>query len=401
LSIEARKKSFNWRKLPPAGGVASLYDIVKGLGRAKQSTAIPENLRICLAHEFGCGVCLTHSGKHALKLIFSLLPPEITTVITPAYGCPDVAAAAVRAGKMVALADIDERTLEVRPAALAAEIKPAACCAVLLNLYGLIDAQIWRSVSAAMVVVDDACQAALSIDGDRRVGFRTGLGVVSFGRGKALGGVGGGAALLQKQTPEAELPRGWRIADLGHAINWAAMSLCEHPALYRLPSSLPFLGIGATEYERNFNVGPLACFQALHALVQLAHLNETAEARRRITASWTATLKNLPLDLPVVNRGAGQQLAALTRYPVLAQDREGKSRIVSALEHEGLGVSSSYPESLDQLCRGEHGFINIECPAARQTAQRIFTLPTHRYVTEGDIVRATEIISAVLGGRWF
>ena len=99
------------------------------------------------------------------------------------------------AGLKIRLVDVDERG-RIAADALAALPLERALALVVSNLFGLAE-PIARSRDqahdAGCAVVDDAAQAFGLHDDDGAVGSRGDLGILSFGRGKPLAALGGGA----------------------------------------------------------------------------------------------------------------------------------------------------------------------------------------------------------------
>lgn len=359
------------RCLAPAGGFPTLGAVFRASLDPDLLQAIEQGLRSLFN---GQPISLCSSGKQAIQIISQyLISKGYKNLVLGAYGCPDIVAAALRGGFKVRLVEINPRTLEANLGDSNAEEDVF----LLSNLYGLVDSVLGLT---KYKLIDDACQAALSFDGEQRVGGR-GLGVLSFGRGKAVCGIGGGAIVGFGETPEVISEKLFSLSKL------LVYSVLEKPSLYSIPSSLPFLKLGETRFKSEYRDSPLSTGQVATALAAIKKFDKEAEIRKTNQELWLKALTGLNLILPISERPF-QSNAVLTRFPILVP--KNRDRVFTELLKAGLGASTSYPTTLDKLCSGyvEGGSFH----GANQVALQIITLPTHRYVAESDILRATEII---------
>jgi dTDP-4-amino-4,6-dideoxygalactose transaminase len=227
-----------FRLLAPAGGFASPSAIFNAWIAVRQTlkesnhkeSTIAEFLWVledCLRRYFGVReVLCVGSGKEALWFFYNMLARSDSrgVIAMSAYTCPDIAAAAIRSGHKVLAVDVDPKTLEPMFESISESYEKSISSLVLSNLYGLVDTLPSELVTTRLspsAIVDDACQAALSDTPHGKVGARTGCyGVVSFGRGKALGGVGGGALLLPQTQFAKELKEEFALDLTGDSIRY-------------------------------------------------------------------------------------------------------------------------------------------------------------------------------------
>ena len=82
------------------------------------------------------------------------------------------------------------------------------------------------------------------------------------------------------------------------------------------------------------------------------------------------------------------------RFPLLLQDSAHRQTALRLLDEAGLGASASYPRALLDVPELQPFLApGVEdTPGARQIAERLLTLPTHAYVTDGDVGRMVEIL---------
>lgn len=408
------------RRLAPAGGFPSLPAILNAWKVLRQTGSDRADSLAKWAGVFQNSLSVqtvlpAASGKEALFLVFreAVQTDARRYLLLAGYTCPDIVAAGVRAGLQIVPVDMDQTTLEMLPASVPDGIPPETAMVVLSNLYGIPDRiEPWRArFGSDLLIVDDGCQALLSRDQGDPIGTRRDtVGVVSFGRGKALCGIGGGAVVLSAHShgrvaealrlaAEAKEARS-RIARGVNPGDWLKLLLFwlfEHPVLFGIPEALPFLHLGETRYERDFKTGDISFAQMLVAAAQVLEADAERAIRADRCSRWGAALQGLPAALPAeIRRRAGDQLAP-TRFPVVLPDASVRQRVLRLLQHAGLGASRSYPAPLEMFCEGEPLFCRQLTPGAAVAATRILTLPTHRYVEAEDIARAVQVLRSEIG----
>ncbi|MFN8388898.1 MAG: DegT/DnrJ/EryC1/StrS family aminotransferase [Bdellovibrionota bacterium] len=358
---------------------------------------------------------LFSSGTDALFRILGILARGSGRrhVLMSAYTCPDVAAAAVRVGLKVALIDVDPETLLLRPESVPLDLSKDVLAVILSNLYGLPDPiERWLALSAEhrFLVIDDACQSALSKEDDRRIGARgDAIGVLSFGRGKAFSGIGGGAVLLPSGTRLASSVNAAQIGKirdgllgspqekerpLAGQIDWARgflLSVLARPEWYWLPSSIPFLGLGEAHCDLEFGIGGLTDTQAAFAEARIETLSVIERVYRANARLWVEELERLNGRGRFQLFGArlASALVAPTRMPFLAGSREERDLLLRKAKR--FGVSSSYPNTLEDYEQLSSCVVHSALPGAKTVAARILTLPVHQYVTDDDRRRVTKL----------
>jgi hypothetical protein len=168
------------------------------------TTADVPALAATLARRYGRPVALTASGREALVVVLRALgvrPPDV--VIVSAYNAACVPRVLRAAGYRVAFADIDRETLHVDVATLP-EIGARALVAV--HMEGSpapIDAyRAWAAPRGCVVIEDAAHALGARLDG-REVGTLADGAILSFGPGKHVNALGGGAAIVRVDAGDA------------------------------------------------------------------------------------------------------------------------------------------------------------------------------------------------------
>jgi hypothetical protein len=245
-----------FKAFPPSGGFLNPFALLLEIFKQFRSNTSFENLTLFPDHS----CYLVNSGKTALYLFFKTLKQirQEDEVAMAAYTCPDVASAAIRAGYKIRLIDLEKNSTNIK----VTEEKIKNCSAVVLsNLYGIPDDVQYLENT---YVVDDACQAALSMREFDQVGVSLNkIGVFSFGRGKAYSSVGGGFLLVPKKFEELNLEISKNFLSFKSSsyknlffnlIKSFIYYFLERPFFYRLLLFMPGLGIGETKVNLNFEI---------------------------------------------------------------------------------------------------------------------------------------------------
>lgn len=359
-------------RLPPAGRALGAREL-----RAVWSAGdASERLRAALRERLGAAeVRLFASGREALRVALSCAARQSgrREAILPAYTCFSVAAAAVAAGLRVRLVDV---TLSgaIDSASLAKLSHERAAALVVCNLFGL--AEPLPNVAPGVRILDDAAQALGARGADGLAGGRGDAGIVSFGRGKPLCALGGGALALPRGAdaePEPVRPRSRRLRSLARALAYdAALS----PRIFGWLAAIPALGIGETPFDPGFARGGLPADAAALALAVLARfdadLRARAEEAQRLAAVIGGETRLVPLLPAAGAAGAHPRLACL------APSAAARDAAVAALASAGAGVSTLYPTPLGEIAGlAAHLEGPASLPGARELASRLLTLPVH------------------------
>ena len=374
--------------LPPVYSPLSAGALTRALLTAAAPATDPaRELRSILTRDYEArDILLTDSGTSALELAirFALRPIAGGGIVAlPAFSCYDMATAAVGSGAGIVLYDLDPGTLSPSLESLEAALRAGAGAVVVAPLYGMpVD---WDPIESLVrahgaVLVEDAAQGHGAFFRGRRLGSLASLSVLSFGRGKGWTG-GGGGALLRRGDDVSGIPvarpttRSAAAAFVGAAAQW----LLGRPSVYRLPASLPWLGLGETHYRAPGE--PQAQPAVMAALALATHLDAETEAaaRRRRAAGMLLRLRS---PLVAISVPAGGEPGYL-RLPVLAPDG---AEVVDRLHH--LGVARSYPGTLAALPAVRSRLVpgaSDTFPGADALVSRLVTLPTHSLLTDWDV----------------
>ena len=306
------------------------------------------------------------------------------------------AAAAVASGLRVRLVDvtedgrIDRKCLETLPLERTAAI-------VVCNLFGLAE-PIANTLSlahaAGVLVVDDAAQAfgALGVDGP--AGGRGDIGILSFGRGKPLSGLGGGAIAWNTWPAELPDPRPAEPARAMAALRAAAYDVALAPPVFHALSRIPALGIGETHFDVDFARGPIDPGAMALAAATLPSAGVAADARAAEALRLADRLAPCGLRPIMAIDGAR---GVYPRFFGLAPDAAARDAALAALRPIGAGATAMYPTALDQVPGLRPHLCGVEdYPGARDLAARLLTLPSNGGLRANRLRKAERLLQKTL-----
>ena len=334
---------------------------------------------------YASGTAALAAGLSALIRRAGVREPQ---VILPAYGCPALVSAVLHAGAMPVYADLEPDRPWMSLESLRRLIGPSTAAVVAVNFLGIPErlASIRELLAGTPAgLIEDSAQAFCNGSPDSTADMV----VLSFGRGKPVSLLGGGALLCRDQALASLLPR--PPAPAGSLprlrLKATAYNVLRKPSLYWLPQSLP-LGLGETRFEALTELAAMdAERETLLPAAVAAYLRQGQPAAKQLRAVLAAP--GPLLDLAAVCGLPAD--ARLSRYPVLARDAAGRDELLAELGRRGLGASKMYGVPLPQVQSVPVATAN-PLPAAMDFADRLLTLPVHDGVAE----RHVRDISAVL-----
>jgi dTDP-4-amino-4,6-dideoxygalactose transaminase len=373
-----------WRVLPPVA--AQLGPVSLGLATMRLATngdSPRAQLETVLARELAAtSVFLTQGGTAALALALDALLDDRRIVALPAYGCADLVSAALAARATIVCYDLDPATLGPDLDSARKALQAGASVIVGTHLYGIpFDVPSLREVAdvAGAVVVEDSAQGLGAALGGRPCGSLADVGVLSFGRGKGVSGGAGGALLLRHgiesrlRTHPSLQPASRGLGPVG--ASWVQWAL-GRPALYRIPTALPFLKLGEMVFHEAESPRAMPASCATLALSSWKAMRRDVAVRQDHATALSACLRSPSKQAISIARSASP---SWLRWPVL--DRTG-----GAWPTE-LGVQQGYPLSIPRQpwARAALAGNTGAMPGAEQLSRQLRTLPTHHLVRASDI----------------
>lgn len=318
------------------------------------------------------------SGREALRVAFAHLAALSARdeVWVSGYTCFSIPAAAVAAGLRVRLVDIglDGR---IDPNALAQMPLERAAALVVSNLFGVpepVAALREISKSRGVALVDDAAQSLGARSAEGLVGSRGDVGILSFGRGKPLSALGGGALAWTGSDGPADPPAS-DACPFSAVVRAAAFNLALLPPVFRGLAAIPALGIGETRYDPNFERGGIDGASLCLVAAVLPEFESANRERARRTAALAERIAAETSFSPLV--ASGEEKGVYPRLGVLAPSASARDCALRALAR--IGATRMYPSPLECLkALQPHRAGTSETPGARQFADRLLTLPTEK-----------------------
>jgi dTDP-4-amino-4,6-dideoxygalactose transaminase len=277
--------------------------------------------------------------------------------------------AITQAGGTIRFVDVDDATMTMDPAALAAAVTPRTVGIVPVHLYGQpadMDPILGVARQHGLWVVEDAAQAHAARYRGQPVGTLGDLAAYSFYPGKNLGACGEGGAVVAREAGRLEPVR----------------QLREH-------------GQSKKYYHESegFN-GRLHAIQAAFLRIKLPHLEAWTEGRRRAAARYREALAGIgEIELPVE--------AAYARHVyhlfVIRADRRDELQQHLGAERIGTGLHYPLPLHLQHAYRGM-GLGEGSFPVTERAAPRLLSLPMFPELSDSQIERVADAIRAFYRG---
>jgi dTDP-4-amino-4,6-dideoxygalactose transaminase len=320
--------------------------------------------------------------------------------ILPAYGCPQLVAACLHAKVRPRVVDIAPGQWGYEPQALRAALGPDAVAIMAVDLLGVGD-QAEELLPLARENGSNLIQdSAQRLPGREFGGWCGDYVILSFGRGKPLNLLRGGVLAVPRGRPlladASEMTHTReRLEDalLGSWIAATAFNTMTHPYVYEFAARLPALKVGETTYEpleRTVRLPPGVWRQV--AAGYRAYLRQLQELPwASVLPDWAA-LGIHPLGC------LGAAIAPTKgrlRLALLANERGLRDKLVAALNH--LGASVMYGAPIERIAAIPSEVSSQgPFPNATALADRLLTLPTHRFVTAAVVRNAHEIVLKAL-----
>lgn len=377
--------------LPPAGNRISLAGGAY-TERDIEKLFAPYNLR------------LFHSGTAALAAAVMAAarrkPSSAPEVLLPAYACPDLISAIVYVGAKPVLVDLAANTPWFDQQQLAEKITERTAAIIGVNFLGIAERMPGlREIAdrTGIILIEDSAQCLLEADADPTP--RGDFIILSFGRGKPVSLLGGGAVLYRDKSLGSDLPDIARspardpFARLAAQLKVLLYNALLAPQVYGLLDKLPFLHIGETRFEPLADILP-ASAHVLSGLPVNIRLYRQGEGKAR---EWIRTMLDrlsLPEIVDMTRLAEGVRPPRLLRYPLLVTDSHLRERLYQKMRGAGLGVSKMYPSTLPGI-PGLAGILDSRAhyPQAEALARGIITLPTHQGVNTRHVAEMQKILA--------
>lgn len=395
------------RTLSPAAAPLSVVDLFNGIAGIISPEKAISSFKRSIRQKFNKKHCfLLSSGKAAITLTLKALAeltPERNEVIIPAFNCYSVPSAIARAGLIVRPCDIDPATLQFQDESLLSILKSSSKILAIMptHLFGLpADVEHVRTLTnnREITIIEDAAQAMGSEYKGKLLGTGGDVGIFSLARGKALSAGEGGIILTDSdllaekisyqllQFPEYSVSQ---LVNL--AIQSIALTLLIHPLLFWIPKMMPFLKLGETVYDPDFPIRKFSGFQAGLAKNWTAKITWLLKERAKRNTLYSQHLSGIK-DISVLTDKWSNDTLSCIRFPVIIKTTDAVEKILYLSEKMGLGISKTYPDSVDSIPQIRNDNSPSNFATAHMIANTLITLPCHPMVREKDILRIAEVI---------
>lgn len=331
-------------------------------------------------------------------------------VVVPAYACPDVISAIVYQGLTPRLVDLEANTPWMDLDFVRDVCSENTVAIVAVNFLGIPERlpELRRIADEfGVALIEDSAQMFPPVSASSGVAE---FAILSFGRGKPINLMGGGALLIRRDVyPDC----GGAIDDLRYkerssGIIWFFRRLLFNALLvrtvYGILEKLPFLGLGQTKFH------PL---NQVHRVVIDSRLLSAGvanlDSRDPLEASYAVRLGPLTerdwILLPEVCRQSRNmedgRRQKLLRYSLLAPSYEQRETAVNALNAAGIGANALYKVPLPDLpgLSRYFGANSSRFTEAESFADRLLTLPCHEDVRSSDLDQIEAILFEAAGDR--
>ena len=341
-------------------------------------------------------------------------------VILPAYTCPSVLASVIKAGLKPVLCDINLNDFNFKTENLKLKICEDTLAVIAVHLFGIPE-NIFNlrelTKKEGVVLIEDAAQAFgnkillnsfslntpnLTLNTNQYLGSFGDIGIFSFGRGKPLSFLNGGAVLVNDEKYHKTVQEFHSsLSGSNHSpptvlyfFNLLIYSIFYHPNLYWIPNNIPWLKLGETIFSLDFEIGRLNPNALRIGRALIKNFEKIREKRGQIARAYRDRLKNIQEEFVYIPEWDKENISLL-RFPIVFKSKEKRNRILLELKERGLGATGMYPVPLNEQ-EGIPGYLFKEegklYPNAKHHSERILTLPLHEYVRIKDI----EIICRVI-----
>lgn len=323
----------------------------------------------------GRPVRVTNSGTAALELGLALcdIGPGDEVITTP-LTWPATGNVISRRGARAVFVDVDPRTRNIDLARADDAITPSTRAIMPVDLAGLPvdrDALYDFANSYNLRVIEDAAQSMGANCKGRRVGSIGDLVSFSFHANKNMTCGEGGCLVVNDQAEAAR---------------------CERLRLQGVARDAD-LGMEIEEISGKFNMTDIA---ARIGLGQLPSLEGFNARRRELARRYFAALDStLGLELPVAdfdqsNWHMFQVLLPLERLTI------SRGEFIRRMHALGIGIGVHYPVMHLFAAYRKWGWKDGDCPNAERIGARTVTLPLFPAMSDADVGRVGESLSAVL-----
>jgi Predicted pyridoxal phosphate-dependent enzyme apparently involved in regulation of cell wall biogenesis len=290
------------------------------------------------------------SGLHLLCISAGIGAGD--EVITSPFSFAASANCFIYEGGVPVFADVDQRTLNLDPAAVEAAVTPRTKAIVAVDIFGYpCELDPLRAIAEkhGLALIQDACEALGAEYKGEPVGSHGPGAVFAFYPNKQIT-TGEGGMVTTHSEQEWRLLRSLRNQGRGDAGGWL-----EHVRLgfnYRIDDVRAALGLG-----------------------QLEKLDEILELRGAVAKRYDELLGGIDgVEIPCADDADHKRSWFV--YVVKLPDNEARERVIAHFEREAIGYNRYLPSiHLQPYMRERYGFAEGLCPVSEDASSRTLALP--------------------------
>jgi len=317
-------------------------------------------------------------------------------VLLPAYTCPDLISACLYAGVKPILVELEPESCWMSIEQIEALISERTIAIIAVRFLGIAERMNkLRDICDQhnLVLIEDSAQG---FPGSNNNAYWQGdMSIISFGRGKPVNMLGGGAVITKNDRFKPHLPRhgashAGTIKSARYLAKVFVYNLLINPYIYGMATRLPGLNIGETTYKALDNISGIAIEiknrvnTNIEIYKQLSNIS--FEIHSRLKSLELSGIKDLPESCQ------HDFTNPLLRYPLLINDTEKRNILYKELAK--LGASLMYKKTLRQIREmPEHIFDRQRnTPIAETFSQQLITLPTHSGINSSALDKIFSVL---------
>ena len=292
--------------------------------------------------------------------------------ITSPYSFVASANCAIYEGAVPVFADVDERTMNLDPAAVEAAVTERTKAVIAVDIYGYPCelAPLRRLCERhGLTLIEDACEALGARYRGRPLGSHGPSAVFAFYPNKQIT-TGEGGMVTTHSEDEWRLLKSLRNQGRADGGGWLDHSRLGYN--YRLDDVRAALGIA-----------------------QLEKLDTILALRRAAAERYRELLAELPVELPCADDSEHERSWFV--YVVKLSPEVDRERVIASLEREAIATARYLPSiHLQAYMRERYGFREGMCPVAEDLSRRTLALPFHARLPQEDQERVADALSSAL-----
>jgi dTDP-4-amino-4,6-dideoxygalactose transaminase len=337
-----------------------------------------------------------HSGTAALATaiiaIKQLLSDKSTSpeVILPAYACPDLISAILYAGATPVLVDLEPDSYWMSLDQVEQHVSENTIAIIAVRFLGIAERMLQLlniCKKYELLLIEDSAQG-FPLDSPDTY-WQGDVIIVSFGRGKPINLLGGGAVLTKNEAIKSHLSATTSHGETSsqqakYRVKVFAYNFLINPMIYGIALKLPGLSIGETSYKPLQHISGIPPYIAVRLNANIHSYkglpNISMDIKHKLEQLQSAQI----IDLASTSQHDFAN--PLLRYPVLINDKKTRDSLHNTLM--SLGSSIMYQQPLYKIKgipvvsnRQNTDFVNAE-----SFADRLLTLPTHKAVSS-DVLK--------------